>query len=140
MRTNPPFLSLSSPEQCLDDIPMDMAGHMNDIPSPPQGLDDIPMDMADEEDYEDYGDEEDEDPGGEEEEEDDSDGWQSEDDPEKLWCICRQPHNNRLVDMQHDRLAHKRGNSVPRCRVGGVGGFDTSRPGWVQGRLCKYLT
>ena len=30
-----------------------------------------------------------------EEEEEDSDGWQSEDDPDKLWCICRQPHNNR---------------------------------------------
>jgi len=23
--------------------------------------------------------------------------WNSEDDPEKLWCICRQPHNNRFM-------------------------------------------
>merc|ERR1712018_641355 len=27
-----------------------------------------------------------------------SDGdWNSEDDPERLWCICQQPHNNRFM-------------------------------------------
>ena len=50
-------------------------------------VDTVPDDEEEEEE------EEEEDVGGEEEE--DSDGWQSEDDPEKLWCICRQPHNNR---------------------------------------------
>jgi len=23
--------------------------------------------------------------------------WNSEDDPERLWCICRKPHNNRFM-------------------------------------------
>ena len=30
------------------------------------------------------------------EEEDDDDG-NSEDDPERLWCVCNQPHNNRFM-------------------------------------------
>merc|ERR1712154_527973 len=31
-------------------------------------------------------------------EEETSDGdWNSEDDPERLWCICQQPHNNRFM-------------------------------------------
>ncbi len=37
---------------------------------------------------------------GEDEEDDDdlaSDGWNSEDDPERLWCVCKQPHNNRFM-------------------------------------------
>jgi PHD-finger len=39
---------------------------------------------------------------GSEEEEDDEDSegddeWDSEDDPDKLWCICRKPHNNRFM-------------------------------------------
>ncbi|CAB3368135.1 Hypothetical predicted protein [Cloeon dipterum] len=36
----------------------------------------------------------------EEEDDDDDDGdeeWDSEDDPDKLWCICRKPHNNRFM-------------------------------------------
>ena len=64
-----------------------------------QGIDDVPVDTTpseeeDTQEEEEDQEEEDEDPEGEEEE-DASDGWQSEDDPEKLWCICRQPHNNR---------------------------------------------
>jgi hypothetical protein len=35
--------------------------------------------------------------GEEEEEEDDDAGFTSEDDPERLWCICKQPHNNRFM-------------------------------------------
>lgn len=23
--------------------------------------------------------------------------WNSEDDPDRLWCICRKPHNNRFM-------------------------------------------
>lgn len=33
-------------------------------------------------------------------ESDDSDSdesWKSEDDPDRLWCICKQPHNNRFM-------------------------------------------
>ncbi|XP_063700167.1 death-inducer obliterator 1 isoform X2 [Culicoides brevitarsis] len=26
-----------------------------------------------------------------------ADSWNSEDDPDRLWCICRQPHNNRFM-------------------------------------------
>lgn len=36
----------------------------------------------------------------EEEEEDDDDSgesWASEDDPDRLWCICKRPHNNRFM-------------------------------------------
>lgn len=32
----------------------------------------------------------------EEEDDDEGDG-NSEDDPERLWCICNQPHNNRFM-------------------------------------------
>lgn len=38
--------------------------------------------------------------GSEEEDDEDSEGddeWDSEDDPDKLWCICRKPHNNRFM-------------------------------------------
>ena len=31
------------------------------------------------------------------EEQDDDDEWNSEEDPDKLWCICRKPHNNRFM-------------------------------------------
>lgn len=27
--------------------------------------------------------------------ESDDESWNSEDDPDRLWCICKQPHNNR---------------------------------------------
>ena len=27
----------------------------------------------------------------------DADSWVSEDDPNRLWCICQKPHNNRLA-------------------------------------------
>ncbi|CAG9800922.1 unnamed protein product [Chironomus riparius] len=27
----------------------------------------------------------------------DDDSWNSEDDPDRLWCICKQPHNNRFM-------------------------------------------
>ena len=27
--------------------------------------------------------------------EDEDASWASEDDPDRLWCICKQPHNNR---------------------------------------------
>lgn len=46
----------------------------------------------------------------EEEEEPNSD---SEDDPNRLWCICRQPHNNRFMiccdmceDWFHGKCVH----------------------------------
>lgn len=26
---------------------------------------------------------------------DSDESWNSEDDPDRLWCICKQPHNNR---------------------------------------------
>merc|ERR550534_3419015 len=32
-----------------------------------------------------------------EEESDDDGSWASEDDPERLWCICQKPHNNRFM-------------------------------------------
>lgn len=28
-------------------------------------------------------------------ESDSDESWNSEDDPDRLWCICKQPHNNR---------------------------------------------
>ena len=39
---------------------------------------------------------------GEDQEEDDDDdsdtgSWQSEDDPDRLWCICQQPHSNKFM-------------------------------------------
>ena len=41
---------------------------------------------------------EEEDEEDEDEEESDDDGsWASEDDPERLWCICKKPHNNRFM-------------------------------------------
>ena len=43
-------------------------------------------------------DDEDEEEEEEEEEEDsDSGSWVSEDDPDRLWCICQKPHNNRFM-------------------------------------------
>ena len=46
------------------------------------------------------GDDEMEDEADGDENEDDDDGdsdgsWVSEDDPDRLWCICQQPHNNK---------------------------------------------
>lgn len=41
--------------------------------------------------------------GAEDDEEDDSEAessdesWNSEDDPDRLWCICKKPHNNRFM-------------------------------------------
>ena len=39
--------------------------------------------------------------GDEDEDEDDDDidnrSWNSEDDPDRLWCICQKPHNNRFM-------------------------------------------
>lgn len=32
-----------------------------------------------------------------EDDESESDGWTSDDDPEKLWCICKQPHDDRFM-------------------------------------------
>ena len=48
---------------------------------------------------EDEDNQEDEDEEEEEENEDDSDSgsWVSEDDPDRLWCICQKPHNNRFM-------------------------------------------
>ena len=40
-------------------------------------------------------DEEEEDEDGDESDDDGS--WASEDDPERLWCICKKPHNNRFM-------------------------------------------
>lgn len=31
----------------------------------------------------------------EKEKEEDEESWNSEDDPDRLWCICQKPHNNR---------------------------------------------
>ena len=28
---------------------------------------------------------------------DDAGSWASEDDPDRLWCVCQQPHNNRFM-------------------------------------------
>merc|ERR1719341_2695145 len=39
--------------------------------------------------------EEEEDEHGDESDDDGS--WASEDDPERLWCICKKPHNNRFM-------------------------------------------
>ena len=33
----------------------------------------------------------------EESEEESGDDWNSEDDPDRLWCVCKQPHNNRFM-------------------------------------------
>ncbi|CAB4061353.1 unnamed protein product [Lepeophtheirus salmonis] len=33
----------------------------------------------------------------EDDDDEDSGDWNSEDDPERLWCICNQPHNNRFM-------------------------------------------
>lgn len=30
-------------------------------------------------------------------ESDSDESWNSEDDPDRLWCICKQPHNNRYA-------------------------------------------
>ena len=78
-------------------------------------------------------------------EEDDSDGddkesdgdWNSEDDPERLWCVCQQPHNNRFMiccdsclDWYHGRCVsitkkmakemEEAGNewTCPKCKKG----------------------
>ena len=45
----------------------------------------------------------DEEQDGDEDEDDDDDddidnrSWNSEDDPDRLWCICQKPHNNRFM-------------------------------------------
>lgn len=41
--------------------------------------------------------EEEEEDDEEDEDDDEGDGWNSEDDPERLWCVCQQPHNNRFM-------------------------------------------
>ncbi|XP_059087874.1 death-inducer obliterator 1-like [Tigriopus californicus] len=38
-----------------------------------------------------------EDDDEDDDEDDEGDGWNSEDDPERLWCVCQQPHNNRFM-------------------------------------------
>ena len=45
-------------------------------------------------DIEDNDDDEEEDSEGETS---DDESWNSEDDPDRLWCICKKPHNNRFM-------------------------------------------
>jgi hypothetical protein len=40
-----------------------------------------------------------EEPEESENDEDSEADWHSEDDPDRLWCICQQPHNNRYIDL-----------------------------------------
>lgn len=49
----------------------------------------------------------------EEEEEEEEDNSDSEDDPDRLWCICKRPHNNRFMiccdvceDWFHGKCVH----------------------------------
>ncbi|XP_029170673.1 uncharacterized protein LOC114940265 isoform X2 [Nylanderia fulva] len=58
-------------------------------------------------------DEEDDDDEEEEEEEEEEDNSDSEDDPNRLWCICKRPHNNRFMiccdvceDWFHGKCVH----------------------------------
>lgn len=36
-------------------------------------------------------------PDDEDDQNSDDESWNSEDDPDRLWCICKQPHNNRFM-------------------------------------------
>lgn len=49
----------------------------------------------------------------EDDEEDEEDNSDSEDDPDRLWCICKRPHNNRFMiccdvceDWFHGKCVH----------------------------------
>ncbi|KAF0295039.1 Death-inducer obliterator 1 [Amphibalanus amphitrite] len=88
-------------------------------------VDTVPDDGEEEEDEDDL--------GGEEEE--DSDGWQSEDDPDKLWCICRQPHNNRFMICCDKCEDWFHGNCVGVTRAMGAQMEEEGRD-WVC-PLCK---
>jgi len=57
----------------------------------PEQIKDLPKKPADQRSA--NGDNEDD----EDEEEDDDGDFSSEDDPDRLWCICKQPHNNRFM-------------------------------------------
>lgn len=56
-----------------------------------EGVEDPPDEVEYEEDVEDEGEDDDDDEEGEEEEDEDLE------DPDRLWCICREPHNNRFM-------------------------------------------
>ena len=42
-------------------------------------------------------DDEDKDDDDDDESSEEDDSWASEDDPDRLWCTCQQPHNNRSI-------------------------------------------
>lgn len=83
--------------------------------------------------------------------------WNSEDDPDRLWCICKQPHNNRFMiccdkceDWFHGTCVHinKAQGKVmeekntkwlcPNCVTGGVVKKDTDKK--RQLKLTKYFS
>lgn len=97
---------------------------------------------------------------GEEEKDEDinSDAtWNSEDDPDRLWCICKQPHNNRFMiccdkceDWFHGTcvsITKAQGKSMeeknkkwlcPNCKTGGVVKKDTNKK--LQLKLTKFFS
>lgn len=91
-----------------------------------------------------------------------SDGsWVSEDDPDRLWCICKQPHNNRFMiccdkceDWFHGtcvNVTKSMGKDIemsnkkwlcPNCKTEGSAGFkkiDTNKKPLNQQKLTKFF-
>lgn len=101
--------------------------------------------------------------GDEEKNEDDIDSdasWNSEDDPDRLWCICRQPHNNRFMiccdkceDWFHGNcvnITKAQGKQIedknmkwlcPNCKTGSVPiKKDPSKKPLNQQKLTKFFS
>jgi hypothetical protein len=87
--------------------------------------------------------------------------WASEDDPDRLWCICQQPHNNRFMiccdkceDWFHGKCVNvtkamgrefeerRKEWTCPNCKVAGVGNIkkvDPSKKNLNQQKLTKFF-
>ena len=83
--------------------------------------------------------EEDEEDEEEEEQEEDSESgsWVSEDDPDRLWCICQKPHNNRFMICCDTCLNWFHGICVGITKAQGkemeLAGKDWKCPGCLKG-------
>lgn len=85
--------------------------------------------------------------------------WNSEDDPDRLWCICKQPHNNRFMiccdkceEWFHGTCVNvtkaqgkvfEEGNKkwlCPNCKSGGVAKKDPNKKNLNQQKLTKFFS
>lgn len=84
--------------------------------------------------------------------------WKSEDDPDRLWCICKQPHNNRFMiccdkceDWFHGtcvNVTKSQGKVMeennkkwlcPNCKTGSVAKKDPNKKALNQLKLTKFF-